>query len=66
MADRFLFRMTKGSWYRVLSVLLLIVLGGTCLSLYTDLQKYREIGEALTTEEKSARYFYEKNANKAL
>ena len=54
--------MTKGSWYRVLSVLLLIVLGGTCLSLYTDLQKYREIGEALTTEEKSARYFYEKNA----
>lgn len=62
MADRFLFRMTKGSWYRVLSVLLLIVLGGTCLSLYTDLQKCREIGEALTTEEKSARYFYEKNA----
>lgn len=63
MADHFISRMTKGSPCRVLSVLLLIllvVLGGTCLSLYTDLQKYREIGEALTTEEKSARYFYEK------
>lgn len=50
MADHFISRMTKGSWYRVLSVLLLIllvVLGGACLSLYTDLQKYREIGEAL-------------------
>ena len=63
MADHFISRMTKGSPCRVLSVLLLIllvVLGGTCLSLYSDLQKYREIGEALTTEEKPAHYFYEK------